>query len=349
MLDLYETLEVEKTASDDDIKKAFRRLARKYHPDVNEGKDNHFKIISEAYEILSDIKKRTQYDRGGLIKTFTITTKNHTYRLEELAKTGALSDIYKGTSESGNPIAFKVSRDTKDNDLLENEARVLAALFPPDKPEEGKRRYLPRFHESLRLAEEGKHRQVNILDWLSNFHTLHEVRKAFDRKLQMEHGIWIFNRILEGLDYIHNKGYIHGSLTPDHVVVFSSGEEKHPYNHGAKLIDWSYAVRIGEKVKAIDPAWEDFYPPEVLQKKATSKSTDIYMAVKCIIHVLGGDGRDDILPLHTPHYLSRFLKGCVLKNQNHRPTDAWELHKELSAHLRSNYGPKKYIRFDMPY
>ena len=69
----YQILEVPKDASTADIKKSYRRLARKYHPDTNQGSkkaENHFKRISAAYEILKDKNKRRDYDqrssqRGG--------------------------------------------------------------------------------------------------------------------------------------------------------------------------------------------------------------------------------------------------------------------------------------------
>ena len=66
--DLYVVLEVVRSASEDDIKKAFRKLARRYHPDINPGDisaEERFKRISEAYEILSDPLKREFYDRNG--------------------------------------------------------------------------------------------------------------------------------------------------------------------------------------------------------------------------------------------------------------------------------------------
>ena len=65
--DYYEVLGVARTASDDDIKKAFRRLARQYHPDVNKDKDAEarFKEVNEAYEVLSDPQKRQMYDQFG--------------------------------------------------------------------------------------------------------------------------------------------------------------------------------------------------------------------------------------------------------------------------------------------
>jgi curved DNA-binding protein len=65
--DYYEALGVPRTASEEDIKKAFRKLARKYHPDVAKGKgaEEKFKEINEAYEVLGDPAKRKKYDELG--------------------------------------------------------------------------------------------------------------------------------------------------------------------------------------------------------------------------------------------------------------------------------------------
>ena len=69
--DFYNVLEIEKGASKEEIKRAFRKLARKYHPDVNpdEGKSGEkFKEINEAYSFLSDDKKREMYDKFGVVE-----------------------------------------------------------------------------------------------------------------------------------------------------------------------------------------------------------------------------------------------------------------------------------------
>src|ERR1051325_862377 len=66
--DYYETLGVPRTASDSEIKKAFRKLAREYHPDVAKNKkqaEEKFKEINEAYEVLGDPAKRKKYDELG--------------------------------------------------------------------------------------------------------------------------------------------------------------------------------------------------------------------------------------------------------------------------------------------
>ena len=66
--DYYEVLELQKGASEDEIKKAFKKLAKKYHPDMNPGDKNaeeKFKELNEAYAVLSDAEQRAKYDQYG--------------------------------------------------------------------------------------------------------------------------------------------------------------------------------------------------------------------------------------------------------------------------------------------
>src|ERR1035437_9206097 len=65
--DYYNTLGVNKGASKDEIKKAFYKLAHKYHPDKKEGNEAKFKEVNEAYQVLSDEGKRSKYDQFGSV------------------------------------------------------------------------------------------------------------------------------------------------------------------------------------------------------------------------------------------------------------------------------------------
>ncbi|MFV0590018.1 MAG: DnaJ C-terminal domain-containing protein [Draconibacterium sp.] len=93
-IDYYETLGIDKTATQADVKKAYRKLARKYHPDVNqndEGAKHKFQQINEANEVLSDPEKRKKYDEYG-------KDWKHADAFEEAKKQGA----YQGAREQGN-------------------------------------------------------------------------------------------------------------------------------------------------------------------------------------------------------------------------------------------------------
>jgi molecular chaperone DnaJ len=101
--DYYGTLGVKKTASADDIRKAFRKLARKYHPDVNPGDkkaEEKFKEISEANDILSDEKKRKIYDQLGFYSDQIDPAQ------AEAAARGGYGPTGAGRGEQGVPFDF---------------------------------------------------------------------------------------------------------------------------------------------------------------------------------------------------------------------------------------------------
>jgi serine/threonine protein kinase len=351
---LYDVLGVTKAATTEEIKHAYRELAKKYHPDANPGDtraEDLFKEIAAAHAVLGNPAKRELYDKSGTTGPIVLQAKTGRYNIQRRAFVGEVADIYEAShGTTGDRVAVKIARSPKDNDLLENEAKVLKAVYPTDTSKHKYHLYLPRLVDSFKV-DDGTKRQTNLLEWLYDYYPLEMVRTAHPA-LRMEHGVWMFNRVLEILGYIHNrKEHVHGAILPSHVLIYSGTKEKDPLNHGARLVGWSYSVRRGEKLRAISSKYEEFYPPEVFRKAPVTAATDIYMAAKCITHVLGGvvsSTGADKFPTHLPDYFINFLRGCTLKTQSARPQDAWELHKELKEHMRKHYGPKKYIPFAMP-
>ncbi len=105
--DHYKTLGVDKKASQEDIKKAYRKLARKYHPDTNSepGAEERFKAISEAYDVVGDPEKRKKYDRGGSVfgggNPFGTGTTGGAGGGATATDFGSFSDILSGIFNSG--------------------------------------------------------------------------------------------------------------------------------------------------------------------------------------------------------------------------------------------------------
>jgi curved DNA-binding protein len=137
--DYYKTLGIEKTASAEDIKKAYRKLALKWHPDKNpnnKAAEDKFKKINEAYAVLSDPEKRNEYDTYGSADQF-----RQKYTQEDIFRGFDLNDILRGfgfgdlggrggarTFRSGRGGAFTFSRGDAYSDMFEGEGQRYAHI-----------------------------------------------------------------------------------------------------------------------------------------------------------------------------------------------------------------------------
>lgn len=273
------------------------------------------------------------------------------YSVGDRIISGDVADIYGAVMHrddgSTEDVVVKISRDRQDNDLLENEANALAHIRPDHESGKHHRRYFVKLLDTFKVGD--KH--VNVLRHLGNgkYHSFTAIRAANPNGVQFEHGVWMLNRVLEGLDFLHHsKSTVHGALTPDHIMVYSPSTHNpaDPNNHGAKLIGFGASTRIDGQVRVISSNWRALYPPEVTSRLRVSAGTDIFMAAKSTIYVLGGDPATNTLPSNVPEYLARFLVECATPAG--RRSDAWALHEELKRLMERFYGPKRYIQFTMP-
>ncbi len=116
---LYETLGVAKNASADEIKKAYRKLARQHHPDANPGDqeaEERFKEVQNAYDVLSDSEKRKQYDAYGSTNGRPGPGGGFNWNASEgfdFGNLGDLGDILGGMFGGGSAVASRATRPAR--------------------------------------------------------------------------------------------------------------------------------------------------------------------------------------------------------------------------------------------
>lgn len=114
--DLYEVLGVSRSASDDEIKKAFRRRARQLHPDVNKSPnaEEEFKELNEAYDVLSDSGKRAQYDRFGTIPSAASGGPGYVDFEDIFGGFGGMGDIFSQFFGGAGRVNHEVHKEGRD-------------------------------------------------------------------------------------------------------------------------------------------------------------------------------------------------------------------------------------------
>jgi hypothetical protein len=154
---------------------------------------------------------------------------------------------------------------------------------------------------------------------------------------------WIWRRLLAALAVAHRAGLVHGAVLPDHVLI-------HPTERGLVLIDWAYAVPLAaaRPIAAVSAAYEGWYPVEVWGKEPPTLATDLFLAARCMVDLLGGDPLTGDLPAALPARLRLFLAGTLRPEPRQRPHDAADLLAEFDALLAALYGRRRYLPLHLP-
>lgn len=301
--------------------RAYRRLARLVHPDATGNR-----TTDEFYRLNTLWRHRDA----------AITTRRRTYHLGAKRAGGDLADLY-DASYGGRRAVVKLARDPADGDLLEREAVALRQL-----PKDGDGRflpYVPRLVESFQHKDAGTGtvRRANVMAALDGFSTFAQVREAYPDGVEPRDAAWMWRRLLVALGFAHRAVVLHGGVLPEHVLI-------HPEEHGLVLVDWCYSVpgclpANNGRVPAMVDRYADWYPPEVPAREQASGATDIYMATRCMLHLMGDKA---------PKPMRSFARGCLLPSQRRRPGDAWRLLEEFDELLERMYGPRRFRPFTMP-
>ncbi|MGC0366020.1 serine/threonine protein kinase [Rhodococcus sp. 27YEA15] len=306
-------------------RRRYHRLVLSVHPDRVD--PIHHRRAVAATARLSALY--TEWSAGGTAIRYRGEVGE--YSLGDLLARGSVATLYRGTSESNEPVVLKIPRDPRANGLIENERRALREIA--DSAVGGREWWLPYFprlidHITHADLGTGTRRQITVLGDLSvGFVTLADVAAAYPHGLDPRDYAWMHRRILRALAAAHSVGWVHTALTPENVLI-------HPDWHGVVLAGWSFATRPGESPSARISAAH--YPPEA--GGPVSPAWDVYMAHQVMLGLLGS---------RIPNRMRAFASGCMQDAPRMRP-DASDLLAEFDDLLDLLYGERTFRPFDLP-
>lgn len=338
------------------LKGVYRKLAMVLHPDRYQDEvakqlaQDVFAVLNGHYE-----EAMTAFDKGTYGKPLVLAkvrTRRYAHEINSELCNGDIAALYLASSqgEDGKKIAtvVKIARSSKDMDLVKNESSVSKLLHgqsadPKFSP------FFSKVIDSFAYQEVKKpKRQANVIEILDGFYGLDEVIRSFPAGINQLDMIWIYRRLLYALGELHRMKIIHGAVLPVHIMV-------HPEKHGLVLADWCYASihddALFPPIKAIAKPYIDWYPNEVLMKESPSPATDIVMANRSMIALLGGDIKTGMLPTTVHRKLHGYFKGCLSERKIARPDDAWSLLLEFDELLKTMgapFYPRRFHTFSMP-
>jgi serine/threonine protein kinase len=337
------------------LQKSYRQLAKITHPDGYSAPDDQA-AAQIAFARLTDWYRSAQariqagvYGTNSILDDWRVVlhASQHDYLLENSYSEGPIYTSYPASfNQDGQrvPVRIKIIRDPQNNDLGENEARAMQTLMS-GKAVKKFGNYLPRLLDSFYYAEDGSFRLVNVFEDQQQWVALSDVHKAYPRGLDPKEVSWIWRRVLVALGFAHLNGLIHGAVLPCNILIL-------PALHGLRLQEWSYSLAMadaenGAYLSALDPAYAGWYPEEVQRAEPPLPGTDIEMAARCMIELLGGDPRSKSIPASLPAPLRAFFKGCTLAGKRSRPQDAWALKDEYEELIEQLWGKQKFHPFVM--
>lgn len=272
--------------------------------------------------------------------------ENH-WALENCIARGDISDIYTGQRARWPTelVIVKLLRDRQDVALLENEWKVLqnlqssnaqgADIFTTLLPQ-------PVMHGDI-IAGSFAGARASIFRWASGFlHTFEDVRRAYPQGIPARASIWVWRRILEVLSFLHASGMVHGAVLPAHLLIQEN-------DHGVRLVGYSAAGRAGDKLNAMAPGFDSFYPQSIRSAPGLTPQLDLIMSARCMVALLGGDPKAGSLASTVPEPLAGMIKRVAFADPAHAPKqDAWMLRDELGRIAAEIYGPPKFMPIIMP-
>lgn len=331
------------------LKRQYAILAKMTHPDRVVATD--VVLATEVFAQLSTLYRRALealeagvYDNSFITARSAVSSNTKvslsagatTYHIDvEPYREGDFSNIHLGQSADGAAIFAKIAADPTMNPYLVSEASVLTHARGLTAMK-GVLPFLPKLLDSVILTEaRNEQYRVNLYAYKPGFVSLTEIRVAYPDGLPPEDAAWIWRRVLGQTLAASMMGVVHGAIVPDHVLV-------NPVTHEPLHIGWAHAIeRPAErnaKLTTVIDRWRDWYPSEVFAREVPSHQTDLFMAGKTMVYLLGGDVARDRFPSHVPKEVVHIVQRCLETKVERRPRDAFVLMREFTNVIQKLWG-----------
>ena len=259
---------------------------------------------------------------------------------------GEISDVYSAERARlpTERVLLKVLRSEDDAPLFEHEWEVLEALQRSTAP--GADTLSARVPQPVArgVIQAGPHTgsRAMVLRWPSGFvHTLEDARRVYPDGVDPQVAIWLWRRMLETLTFVHQSGFVHGALLPQHVLLQRN-------EHGALLVGYSCADAPEARLRALCTRYQEFYPEELVRSERLSAAADLRMSARCIAWVLGGDAARGEVPAGVPRPLAGLIRRIASEAPESSLEAAWTLRGRVGEVGRAAFGSPSFHPLVMP-
>lgn len=336
---------VTKYAQRQALKASYRALSLMVHPDklatlsssVQKKGTLVFEKLTEAYDRAERAIDAGTYGKAigaeslNEIAAIELQSSKSTYTLEEKAFAyGDFSVLYRGRSSDGKNVIAKISSTPPHNIWLEQEAKTIERFHTkPELMEVGK--YIPTILDGFYVTNGSKRYRVNVWEDKPHLLSIKDLIDAFYEGMDPRDAAWICRRILGQVATASMAGLVHGAIVPDHVMVDIE-------SHDPISIGWSHAIPKGDTLTHIIDRWRAYYPPEVFARQPVDTRSDIFMAGKTMIALLGGDPTTNKMPKVVPASMAAVVKRCVDADPAKRFQTGKEALDEMTRVVKAEWG-----------
>lgn len=316
-----------------ELKKKYRHLSKIIHPDLfkTDPKASHManeamRELNHLHQVAGEQIANGIYGPAAIpsastnrrTPTTSFSVDGFTYNLFGDALQGDFCQLFRadkidsaGVSE---PVILKIPLDAADNDLLVREAELLKTIH---------HKSLPAFLTTF-IFHDG--RLVNVLRPITGGFDLVSVRQHYPSGLPLEHVVWIMDRLLSVLGFLHINNAIHGSIEPGNIMII-------PGNHNGLLLDFVFSIIDAHQPTACYLGANQYSAPEITRDRnlRPHPTTDMYSLGLSMLYLLGGDPDHLIYPRSLDPRFRKFLSEFLNSDPKGRASDAWSYHQKLKA------------------